>query len=143
MKKNTIIWISVAAALILAEVVFGILHHAKVERELELAHFEVRMSWFGSVEEYYLRFNLEEVWNDYHDIGYNGIDHPRIIRNIRLWETEGIAGWVDADIVELDRIMEKIETRILPDGFNRYSDQVIEDARNCGSVNSFVLMPST
>ena len=102
---------------------------ARTEKKYEMEVFRIRMSWFGSVSEVKLDLNLEEVWKEYKENGYEIIDDPVVIRNIQQWENEGIAGWTNADRGELDRIMERVETDKHADGNNFYSEQVIEDAR--------------
>ena len=127
-----IINIAIISVVVIATTVGISLYRASVERKLVLANFEARMRWFEP--KYIHGFwegtePLEDVWNEYHDKGYNGITDPVIIRHIRRWQEEGIAGWRDVDVNDLKVIMEKVETRIRADGSSRYTEQEIEDVR--------------
>ena len=131
--KKHVLWCVVIVAVVVAAIMAGYnAHRAKAERDYEMHNFGIRMEWFDERYTHGFRAGskpLEEAWLEYRDKGYNGITDPVVIRSIRQWQEEGIAGWTNVDEDDLNIIMDRIENRKRVDGSNFYSEQVIEDAR--------------
>ena len=77
MNRTLVVWILIIFTSIMALVSRYYIDRYKAERAYELAFFKTRMKWFGdSSLEYDLIYNLKDVWNEYRDIGFNGLYDP-------------------------------------------------------------------
>jgi len=101
--NKKILLIIIIITTVIGVIAIGVLHGVRTTRDNKLANFKMKMDYFGKVDDYDLINNLEKVWCEYHDKGYNGIDDPYIIENINLWENKGIKGWSNIDDAEWDR----------------------------------------
>jgi len=80
---------------------------AKAARELKLHSFRLKMEWFGGEFVSDLQSDAE-VWKERYVEGSSCINDPGIIRNVEIWEAEGIKGWANLTDEECKQILERV-----------------------------------
>jgi len=83
---------------------------AKAARELKLHSFRLKMEWFGGGFVSDLQSDAE-VWKEKFVEGSNCINDPEIVRNVEIWEAEGIKGWANLTDEECKDLMDNVARR--------------------------------
>ena len=79
----------------------------KTTRELKLHSFRLKMEWFGGGYIAPLQSDAE-VWKERYVEGSSCINDPEIIRNVEIWQKEGIKGWTNLTDEECIEILDEI-----------------------------------
>jgi hypothetical protein len=89
---------------------------------LDTMNYQKKMEWFGAGSLIEVNEGTVAELDGVPAISFAGIHNPDTIRNIYVWQSEGMMGWDDADRDELNTIMTKIKES------GKYADNVISDA---------------
>ena len=113
--RKAVLSIAIAVVTILAIIACSNVHKANALRLAELEVYKIKLDWFDTRPQTYIYlmsdFDIEKTLNENRDNGYNGIYDPVAIKNIPIWEKEGIIGWYSGDIAKLEAAMDVIRQK--------------------------------
>jgi len=83
---------------------------SNLDASLTEANYQAKMEWFGLGGTYAYDGGIwGEIWGAGGDIGMTGMYKPEVIRQVKVWEEEGIAGWIGWDQADVDAIADAIK----------------------------------
>jgi len=98
--------------LLAAELINGLIKWQKANQELDAENFKQKMEFFGTGGIFKLSSDDPlKMFEDVSMISFAGLYNPDIIRNMNIWEAEGIKGWANLTDEECKEIIDEIAER--------------------------------
>jgi len=108
--------------LVASELINGMMKWQKANQELDEKNYKQKMEFFGAGSSFIMKSSdPNNVYKDVSKVSFTGMYNPDVLRNMHIWETEGIKGWANLTDGECKEIIDRIAR------YNGIESQVYKD----------------